>query len=240
MYYEHMSNPDTHSKENNDNEFEGVKELADAAEQILRAGGASQEKATVTDYPNERTIRYYMTEGLLPPSVEKRGSTSVYGYQHLLSLLVIKKLQADGLPISIIRQLITGKSEDELKALLGDKPVDDSGREPVAGSAKDTAEEISFARPMMSAPPAASEPTTRPPEKNAAREYLEGLLLSRSSGTQSPAAPQSAAPPHTNSWRREEVSPGLELHIRDDYQVPGGYRNMKKLLQLIKDLLRRQ
>ena len=40
-------------------EFYGVKELADAAERVLRTSGTSQDKGTVVEYPNERTIRYY-------------------------------------------------------------------------------------------------------------------------------------------------------------------------------------
>lgn len=99
-------------------QYIGVKELADAAEQILKETGSSQEKGTVTEYPNERTIRFYITEGLLPPSEMKQGAASVFGYPHLLTLLVIKQLQSDGLPISIIRQLVAGKTLTELEQIL--------------------------------------------------------------------------------------------------------------------------
>ncbi len=104
-------------------QYVGVKELADAAEQILKGMGSSQEKGTVTEYPNERTIRFYITEGLLPPSEMKQGAASVFGYPHLLTLLVIKQLQSDGLPISIIRQLVAGKAPTELEQLLSAEAV---------------------------------------------------------------------------------------------------------------------
>src|SRR5690349_18785693 len=87
-------------------EFNGVKDLADAAEQILQSVGPSQGKGTVTEYPNARTIRYYLAEGLLPQPIDKRGLKSIFIYRHLLILLAIKKLQSDGLPINVIKTLI--------------------------------------------------------------------------------------------------------------------------------------
>ena len=101
-------------------EYAGVRELARAAEHFLRTTGTSQEKGTVKDFPNERTIRYYITEGLLDQAIEKRGVTSIFGYEHLLTLLVIKKLQSDGLPISVIKTITNGRSVEELEKLLGE------------------------------------------------------------------------------------------------------------------------
>ena len=65
----------------------GVAELADEAARVLRGTGPMQEKATVTEVPDERTIRYYQNEGLLSPADEKQGTASVFNYRHLLQLL---------------------------------------------------------------------------------------------------------------------------------------------------------
>jgi len=233
-----------------DDEYQGVKELAGAAENILRETGPNQEKGTVAEYPNERTIRFYITEGLLPQSMEKRGAASLFGYQHLLALIVIKKLQADGLPISIIRQVISGKSEAELRDLIGE-----SGRniaEPEAfGTTKDIESVKGIAEEQVPRSLAA-----KTPEKNTAKEYLEGLLFSRPASAEPqilfssmPVALQASSAPdfrqnteqtsNAATWVREEIAPGLEVHIRDDYKPPGGYRETSRLLAKIKQILRR-
>src|ERR1044071_8719113 len=86
--------------------YVGVAELADEAAKILAEIGPAQERGTVSEVPDERTIRYYLSEGLLSPAEEKQGTASVFGYRHLLQLLVVKKLQAEGLPIRAIREQI--------------------------------------------------------------------------------------------------------------------------------------
>lgn len=64
----------------------------------------------------ERTIRYYTTLGLLDPPAGVRGRMGLYGRRHLLQLVAIKRLQAQGttLPEMQRRQLTrvpTGKLE---------------------------------------------------------------------------------------------------------------------------------
>ena len=50
-----------------------------------------QEKGSVAEVPDERTVRYYLSEGLISPASERRGSASVYGYrQELLELLAVE------------------------------------------------------------------------------------------------------------------------------------------------------
>src|SRR5580700_2346545 len=50
----------------------------------------------VRDVPDLRTIRYYTTLGLLDRPAAMRGRTALYGARHLLQLVAIKRLQADG------------------------------------------------------------------------------------------------------------------------------------------------
>lgn len=97
----------------------GLPEFARAGEQILAEMGLEQARGTVTNVPDERTIRYYMAEGLVQTPEEKQGTASVFGYLNLLQLLTVKKLQAEHLPIRKIRELVAGKSEQELETLLG-------------------------------------------------------------------------------------------------------------------------
>jgi DNA-binding transcriptional MerR regulator len=100
-----------------------VAELAGEAAKILADSGLAQQRGTVSEVPDERTIRYYLTESLIPPAEEKQGTASVFGYRHLLQLLVVKKLQSEHLPIRKIRDLVNGRSERELERLLGTESV---------------------------------------------------------------------------------------------------------------------
>src|SRR5436305_4558148 len=102
--------------------YVGVAELADMAARLLTEAGPIQERGTVREVPDERTVRYYLTEGLLSPAEEKQGTASVFGYLHLLQLLAVKSLQAQQLPIRKIRELVEGRSEHNLERLLGIEP----------------------------------------------------------------------------------------------------------------------
>jgi DNA-binding transcriptional MerR regulator len=99
--------------------YVGLPEFARVSEQILAEMGLEQERGTVTSVPDERTIRYYMSEGLIQTPGERQGTASVFGYLNLLQLLTVKKLQAEHLPIRKIRELVAGKSEQELEIMLG-------------------------------------------------------------------------------------------------------------------------
>ena len=99
--------------------YVGLLEFARVGEQILAEMGLEQARGTVTSVPDERTIRYYMAEGLIQTPGEKHGTASLFSYLNLLQLLTVKKLQAEHLPIRKIRELVAGKSEQELELLLG-------------------------------------------------------------------------------------------------------------------------
>ena len=98
--------------------FIGISELAKAVETLLKASGAKQERGTVSEIPDERTIRYYQSEGLIDPPISKSGPASVFTFKHLLQLVAIKLLQAQDVPIKKLRFVLEGKSEYELQQLI--------------------------------------------------------------------------------------------------------------------------
>jgi DNA-binding transcriptional MerR regulator len=99
--------------------YVGLPEFARVGGQIVAELQLEQERGTVTSVPDERTIRYYLAEGLIQTPEERQGTASVFNYLNLLQLLTVKKLQAEHLPIRKIRELVAGKSEQELEMLLG-------------------------------------------------------------------------------------------------------------------------
>src|SRR5215216_5467 len=99
-------------KENKDlrtQKYVGTAQLADEAARLISRFVPRQERGSVSELPDERMVRYYSTEGLISPPEGRQGPAAVYGYEHLLQLLVIKRLQADHLPIRKIKQLVEGK-----------------------------------------------------------------------------------------------------------------------------------
>ena len=99
--------------------YVGLPEFARVSGQLVSELQLEQQRGTVTSVPDERTIRYYLAEGLIQTPEEKQGTASVFNYLNLLQLLTVKKLQAEHLPIRKIRELVAGKSEQELETLLG-------------------------------------------------------------------------------------------------------------------------
>ncbi|HEX6719730.1 MAG TPA: MerR family transcriptional regulator [Pyrinomonadaceae bacterium] len=189
--------------------YVGLPEFARAGEQILAEMGLEQARGTVTSVPDERTIRYYMAEGLVQTPEEKQGTASVFGYLHLLQLLTVKKLQAEHLPIRKIRELVAGKSEQELETLLG------------VGS-----------------------PAAKKTRESDAKRYLESLLApsAASPPRQAAAAPTAPLPQQLDtsaSWKRIEIEPGLELHMRSDYSPPATTGKTRSLLEKAIHRLRR-
>jgi DNA-binding transcriptional MerR regulator len=197
--------------------YVGVAGLAEAAARILaESGAARQGRGTVTELPDERTVRYYLAEGLLPQADEKQGTASVFGFRHLLQLLVVKKLQAEGLPIRAIRELVTGKTERQLERLLGVEQGGASG--PAARG-----EALSYLESLLQKGPSAPLPSSAPrPVQQAPPAALSG----------SP----SAAPRET--WARVELEPGLELHVSDGYHAPQGEGALRRLSQAFLNVLR--
>jgi len=67
--------------------------------------------------PDERTIRYYTTLGLVDRPAQMRGRTALYTHRHLVQLVAIKRLQAKGLTLAEIQRQLVGASAADLDRL---------------------------------------------------------------------------------------------------------------------------
>src|SRR5215203_553713 len=181
--------------------YVGLPEFAQTGGKILAEMALDQARGTVTSVPDERTIRYYMSEGLIQTPEEKQGTASVFEYRQLLQLVTVKKLQAEHFPIRKIRELVAGKSEQELETLLG-----------VAGTSTKKTRETE-ARQYLE-----SLLTLAPPTASPAQITTPPVMLDGSPSLSLPAPSQQTNDSH--SWQRIEIEPGLELHVRSDYSPP--------------------
>lgn len=235
-------------------DFIGVRELAVAASQAVSTLQLTDSRGSE---PTERLVRYYLAEELIPEAVEKNGTSSVFNYQHLLSIVAIKKLQGQGFPLALIKHAISGKSIADLERLIEEdvhaKVVDDPCEIARFNAMSPAKLEEHFGEPVqkitdpeaigqfVSAPAASGEES----RKNAATEFLEGLLFSHTRTEDSDlgiqfsrgvsSAPQATQP---SSWIRHGIEPGLEMNISSEYQTPKGYRDLKRVLAKIRAILR--
>ena len=94
-------------------------ELVQTANQLLRELVPRQSRYKVTERPDARTIRYYVTQKLLPKPVSYEGGRARYSGAHLVRLLMIKKLQAEHHTLErIARVLGSAADEDILRELF--------------------------------------------------------------------------------------------------------------------------
>lgn len=190
----------------------GVAELGAQVAAILEKINTYQEKGTVTELPDERTIRYYISENLIPPSKEKQGTASVFGYEHLLALLAIKKLQAQNLPIKKIREVLLGKTIGELERLLGIDALKNSSK----NAAQEYLETLLF---------------KQGDETNQTEQPLFSRVSPRS------FSDKDARPRTAQSWKRFEIAQGLEVHIEKNFKLPSDSKERRTLIKVIEEII---
>ncbi|GAB3960309.1 hypothetical protein GCM10029978_009290 [Actinoallomurus acanthiterrae] len=99
-------------------------ELTTKAASVLSDGRSAPPSGRVRDLPGERTIRWYVTIGLVDPPLSRRGRIAVYGPRHLLQLVAIKRRQAEGRSLADIQAELTGATDATLQRVARLDPLD--------------------------------------------------------------------------------------------------------------------
>jgi DNA-binding transcriptional MerR regulator len=159
----------------------------------------------VREEVSPRLIRHYTSTGLLDEPL-KEGREARYIYRHLLQVLLVRRLLAEGYGASAIDQLARSHTNEELEALL-------------QGGAQLTITPANPALSFLQDIQKRQSPTLREP---ASPTYLAA-----------PSPPPSLSPPSPSEWLRLELLPGLELHIRRDFIYPRSSQEQQTLLQHI-------
>ena len=178
-----------------------------------------------------RTVRYYMSQGLLPSSGSS-GPGAKYDDAHLARLLLVRKLQREHLPLAEIRQRLAGL-DDAAIAILADQPPEvadpqDSALDyirrvlgPPQASLKRRA--AIWERPAVSYP-LAVEPTQPQPMAPARSPITLGV---------EPAPGRSF---ERSQWERIPLAPDIELHVRRPLPRPLS-KQVDRLVSIARDLL---
>lgn len=161
-----------------------------------------------------RTIRYYITEGLLPRP-EGRGKATTYSEEQLQRLRLIRLLSQRHMPLAEMAQLLNRLSLAEVQALLAEeeqqsKELEPTNRQPApqeyiatllknARAVKHGSQQVSTYAP----PPA--PPRSLPPPPVAKIHEPAGVY----------DAPRIAS---GDRWQRWELAPGVELHVKESVE----------------------
>jgi len=174
-----------------------------------------------------RTVRYYLAQGLLP-SVGQSGPGSKYGTGYLMRLRLIRRLQAEHLPLAEIRRRLDGLDEDQISELAGSDEVaapSDSALDYLRSvlGASTTRQATSTTRLTSRIPPpiqAQAEPDGPLPAPAPARFAASDVVAE---GREEPyvatqampgGAPAAVQPIERSQWERIVLAPDVELHIR--------------------------
>lgn len=109
-------------------------DVVDSAERGIGQAASVRTDRRVREVPDVRTVRWYQTTGLVDRPVAVRGRTALYGRRHLLQLLAIKRLQAEGRSLAEIQAELAGAPETSLATLASEVTAEvsaaDSAAEP--------------------------------------------------------------------------------------------------------------
>jgi DNA-binding transcriptional MerR regulator len=133
-----------------------------------------------------RTVRFYISEGLLP-GPDGRGRAASYGEEHLLRLQLIRVLAARRVPLAEMRARLAELTLPEMRALLAEEEA----------SARQQAAEKSPRDYIASLLARTREPHKPPPAQPQA--FQRDSIL-----------------PVGETWHRWMLAPGVELHLRRD------------------------
>jgi DNA-binding transcriptional MerR regulator len=157
-----------------------------------------------------RTVRYYLAQGLLP-GVGVAGPGVKYDDTHLARLRLIKRLQAEHLPLADIRKQLEALGDPVIEALAAEQAP-----APPADSALDYIRRITG--------------TDVPPPAMHAR------LMSAPSPL---AEPPTNTPMERSQWERVSLAPDIELHIRRPLARQTAKR-VDRLIEIARDLFREE
>jgi DNA-binding transcriptional MerR regulator len=217
-----------------------VDEVNRALPEVMPRDAAKRAKLEV----NARLVRHYTTEGALPRPL-KDGVEARYDTEHLVRMLALRRLLLEGYPSGVAGALLRKHDRETLaRFLLGElRPELDLAR----GGAPVTAASLGHVDPAVrdrlsamraraglapivvaeaegSGPPLASTFEQGPAEAAGPAVHTFAMRAADRwrSSISALAAPtrelHDVPPPAT--WTRHQLLPGLELHVRDDFEDP--------------------
>jgi DNA-binding transcriptional MerR regulator len=220
-------------------------ELVGIANELINLVVPRQPSDRVAEILNERSLRYYITEGLIDRPVGKEGTAALYGYRHLLQALIVKALQGAYLPIKRIREILAGKNDQELEAILNCQILEfPKGKDEMRSDSAAEWQELDTQTARRKAldylnylqePP----PPSIPEAKMVAEEPPAVVFNALQSGGHFPrGSVNNKELPASDSWERFWLEDGVELHVRTDRVKGLRGSEIKRILERVLNLLK--
>lgn len=177
---------------------------------------------------SERTIRYYIQEGVLPPPLGA-GPGSYYGLEHLTRLSLVRRLKVTLMSLSQIKQLLAELSPDELEQ-IADQYYDELAHTNPVIESRDNLVRVrpalaKFGHSSSQAQQIFQEELQvfQPPEDGALNREVESASLESIN--------------FAGRWNRIALAPGLELHYQEGGPQDSGV-GRERLARLVELALR--
>jgi len=182
---------------------------------------------------NTRLVRSYTSQRLMDEPI-RQNRYAFYRYRHLLQLLLIKRLLSDGIGTTAINDLLTSKTNEELKSLLiGGISLNITTAHPPLQSIQNSSNSaLDFLADLKG-------------KRSQSPSTIRGNVKQKSQSSPAPNQNIMSALDETyqNSWDKEEnwtrlrILDGLELHIRDDFVYPNSIKERESLMELFRNIL---
>lgn len=178
-----------------------------------------------------RTIRYYISEGLLP-SPDNKGRYATFNEEYRQRLELIRRLKDAFLPLKEIRDRIVGLDPAQVQQML-DQLEAGASEAPTAGT---SSQEVFISQDVNS---------IRERPLNDALNYLAQVMGAQETGRQRPRPEQKIIPPpqaiqrpqrptqEIETWQRIVLAPGLELHVRPA-EEPFYRERLRQIIEFVK------
>ncbi len=172
-----------------------LEQLAERAARALVDAEVRVANGRVTGVPDGRLIRWYATIGLVDRPLLGPGRVARYGIRHLLQLVAVKRLQAQGLPLAEIQLRLAGATDATLRRIAALPPGLDASVQdlPVPTDRKVRLHDLSEPGDHVDAPAVILRPSRSAP----ARDVPEPATPKE--GVSSPDAPDPVPRP-TRFW----------------------------------------
>jgi DNA-binding transcriptional MerR regulator len=155
-----------------------------------------------------RTVRYYITENLLP-GPGSRGKGAAYTEEHLQRLRLIRRLTERRAPLAEIRDVMARVTDDEVRTLLAE--------EDARTQTLDATQAVSPKAYIAALLDRAHVPQTPSPHKPQRASYAPYTAPMRvPPPPQTPPTSPAGGATQASAWRRVELAPGVELHIEEE------------------------
>lgn len=155
-----------------------------------------------------RTIRYYISQGLLA-GPGARGKSALYRADHLMRLRLIRQLTDAYLPLQEIREMLDRMTTNEIIAMLASDPH-------------------SLVMQQSMPPTPHSVIASILQRAHAEKPAISSGEQNRAESARRPGSPSSSQR-LLHTWRHWQLADGIEIHVREDiYQ-----HRQKKILKLL-------